>query len=368
MSVQHPSGTSHGDLTVAQAHIELAVTLSARSARPARWPHGPACDDRLRAFFLISAANVLWVDAMAAHPRVHAIDVSIEAAGMFSALEAAIATGRMQLVICGSGPGTLGVLWALPAARAQGAPILILVPLPPPWLVDGPDIQEAPVLPAAAPLCDDVIAMHDARALPRIAMRLHKLFAERKGAVVVLAAPTHLLGEPSAPVPDISRVQIRPPAPSRATIAEVAEWMSATTAPAAVLVGAGALPYLDRVEELIKRLGAVHFATPPAAAALGGSLGVIGNTQYGDVPRRLRELDVDCVLVLGSRLGTASGGGDPALFPDGCRVVHVDIDPVTTAPAMWHRDVLSVTSEIGEFLHAFAAVPLPREPREVDMR
>ena len=353
-----------GSTSLAQMQIDLAATLAELCARPPRLQvPGGAGDAGLCAFFLISAASVAWVDAAAAHPAIRAVDVSIEAMGAFAAIEASIATGRLQVVICGSGPGTLGPLWALPAARAQGAAVLVLVPRTPAQLVDAADIQEVshrqPLhMTGSAGVYDDVIPLEDAAEMPRIALRLRRLFARPQGAVVQLSVPTNLLVQPCGPLPDLRRVQITTPAPSAQTIHRIAADLRAPGGPPAFLFGSGSVAYRDRLGPLAKRWGAVHFATPAAAGLVPGSLGVVGNAAYGDVPDRLRALDVRCVVIIGSRLGTASGGGDRALLPPACRVVVVDVEPAAlNAVAVRDHDVLAVTSEIGSFLDGLEQVP-----------
>jgi thiamine pyrophosphate-dependent acetolactate synthase large subunit-like protein len=208
-----------------------------------------------------------------------------------------------------------------------------------------------------AELYDDVLAMEDVDEIPRIALRLRHLFARRQGAVVQLSVPTNLLSRTCPPLPDLGAVQIGQPAPSARILARVTRLLAGPGGPPAFLFGSGAVAYRDRLGALVKRWDAVHFSTPAAAAILPGSLGVVGNAAHGDVPRRLRELDVRCVVVLGSRLGTASGGGDDALLPPGCHIVHVDVDPAVVAgnamATRGHR-VTFVLSDIGEFLGALA--------------
>jgi acetolactate synthase-1/2/3 large subunit len=348
--------------TLAQRLIELGVELADVSARPPRWTGAiDVLETATSAFFLISAANVFWVEAAVAHPRVRAVDVSIEAMATFAAIEASIATGRPQLVVCGSGPGTLGHVWAVPAARAQGACVLMLVPRTAPRLAGAIDIQESShyhqLHTVGAELYDDVLAMEDVDEMPRIALRLRHLFARRQGAVVQLSVPTNLLACACPPLPDLGAVQIGQPAPSARILAHVTRLLSGPGGPPAFLLGSGAVAYRDGLGALVERWGAVHFTTPAATAILPGSLGVVGNASHGDVPRRLRELDVRCVVVLGSRLGTASGGGDDALLPPGCHIVHVDVDPdvvAGNAVAIRGHPVTFVLSDIGEFLDALA--------------
>lgn len=358
-----------GEQTLAQRQIELAVTLAELCARPGRWHGGRSTGDPATCgFFLISAASVAWVEAAAAHPRIRAVDVSIEAMGVFAAIEASIATGRVQIVICGAGPGTVGPLWAIPGARAQGATVLVLVPRTPPHLVGATDIQESsddqPLHTAGAALYDKVIAMNDVAEMPRIAMKLRHLFARRQGAVVQLSVPTSLLPKVCPPLPDVAAVAIALPAPSASTITRVGELLSGPGGPPAFLFGSGAVAYRDRLPALLERWGAVHFTTPAATAIVPGSLGVIGNAACGDVARRLRELDVRCLVILGSRLGTASGGGNAALLPVGCQVVHVEVDAdavVGNAIATRGHEVMLVASDIGEFLDALEQFE-PRSP------
>jgi thiamine pyrophosphate-dependent acetolactate synthase large subunit-like protein len=358
------AGAAHP--TLAQVQIELAASLARACARPPRWPlPREASAPELCAFFLISAASVAWVDAAAAHPAVAAVDVSIEAMGAFAAIEASVATGRLQIVICGSGPGAVGPLWALPAARGQGASVLVLVPRTPAHLVDGTDIQEVshrqPLHALGAGIYDDVIPMEDMAEMPRVALRLRRLFARPQGAVVQLSVPTNLLFRPcDVQLPDLRRVQISPPAPSARALRQVAAELRAPGGPPAFLLGSGAVPYRDRLRALVTRWGGVHFSTPAAAAILPGSIGVIGNAAHGDVPRRLAELGVRVVVVVGSRLGTGSGGGERDLLPPGCSVVVVDVDPAAiNALALRDRRVLAVTSDIGCFLDGLDQLPEP---------
>lgn len=362
-------------LTVAQAQIEVGVQVSDRCARPPRWRGARAAGAPATcAFFLIGAASARWVDAAAAHPRVRAVDVSIEALGAFAAIEASKATGRVQIVIAGAGPGTLGLDWALPAAKAQGASLLVLVPRTPPHLVGAVDIQESshrhPLHMAGAALCDDVIAMEHIAEMPRIALRLRHMFARPQGAVVMLSTPTNLLTEPCPPLPDVHKVEIALPAPSERTMARVAELLTGSGGPPAFLLGSGCVPFRDALGPMLERWGAVHFTSPAATALVPRSLGGIGNAAYGDVPRALEELGVRCVVILGSRLGTGSGGANPKLFPEDCQIVQVDVDPDVTAAnavATWNRPVLSVTSDIGEFLAALQRVdPKPAYAITID--
>lgn len=366
---QTPSATTVAtEPTLAQAHINLAVELADACARPPRWlgdlaPGAPATC----AFSLISAASVAWVDAAAAHPRVRAVDVSIEAMGAFAAIEASKATGRPQVVIAGAGPGILGMNWAIPAAKAQGASLLVLAPRTPAHLVGCVDIQEAsyrsPLHMAGAVLYDDVIPMERVEEMPRISMRLRHMFARPQGAVVLLCAPVDLLNSTCPPLPDVHAVEVALPAPGARAMARIVELLTLSGGPPAFLLGSGCVPYRDALGALLERWRAVHFTTPAATTLVPGSLGVIGNAAFGDVPKRLRELNVRCVVVLGSRLGTASGGGNPELFPEDCHIVEIEVDAdVTAANAVctWNRSVLSVRSDLGEFLDALQrADPTP---------
>jgi acetolactate synthase-1/2/3 large subunit len=189
----------------------------------------------------------------------------------FAAIEASIASGRPQAVICGSGPGTLGVLWAIAAGRSQGARVLVLVPRTPPVLADSVDIQESsyayPLHAVGAELFDDVIALEHVDQMPRVALRVRQLFARPYGAVVQLTAPTDLLDCVCPPLPDFSRVTIAPAAPSTATIAEVRALLAGPGGPPAFLLGNGAGVFGERLGAVVARWGAVHFATPAAAGA-----------------------------------------------------------------------------------------------------
>ncbi|MEA2373186.1 MAG: hypothetical protein QOH12_3580 [Solirubrobacteraceae bacterium] len=353
-------GTGHpaGGTSLAWRQIELAVALADLCPAPPRW-HGRLDDQHATcAFFLISAASVGWVEAAAANPRVREVDVSIEAMAGFAAIEASLATGRVQVVICGAGPGTVGVLWAIPGARSQGAKVLVLVPRTPSSLVGATDIQESsyrePLHLAGRSLYDEVIPMESLAEMPRIALRLRHLFARAQGAVVALSVPTDLLGQPAPGLPDLSLVESALPGPSVAAMERVAGLLTGPGGPPAFLLGSGAIAHRERLSRLIARWGAVHFATPAAAGIVPGSLGVIGNAAKGDIPQRLREAEVRCVVILGSRLGTASGGG-AELLPPACPVVHVEVDPDITAgnalTTLGHR-VLMVASGIGEFIDA----------------
>ena len=118
------------------------------------------------------------------------------------------------------------------------------------------------------------------------------------------------------------------------------------------MLGSGSVAYAEKLGALISRMGAVHITMPAALGLLPDSLGLIGTAAEADVAARLRTVGPRCAFVLGTWRGTASGGGDTALLPKGCPVVHVDVAPyeaVGSAPAVRGHPLLSVTSEIGEF-------------------
>ena len=356
--------------TLAYRQLDLVATIADNSMLPARWAGkidaaAPACG----AFFLISAASVLWVEAAVAHPRIVPVDVSIEAMGAFAAIEASIATGRPQIVICGSGPGTLGPLWALPAARAQGASLLVLAPRTPPHLVGRTDIQASsyfePLHTAGAELYDATFPLTDVKEMPRISVALRHLFARPQGAVVQLCVPTHLLGKRCPKLPDPALIDVTLPAPSRRALERLAVWLDRPGGPPAFVLGGGSVACRDALAPILARLGAVHVTTPAAVGMLPGSLGVIGNASQPETAERLRAGDPRCIVVMGTRLGTASGGGDEALLPAGCPVVHVDIAPyaaIGSAAATRGREILSIPADIGEFIAALDALVPETEP------
>jgi thiamine pyrophosphate-dependent acetolactate synthase large subunit-like protein len=346
--------------TVAQTLIDVAATLSDVCARPPRWQGAHGADrDGSCAFFLISAASVYFVEAAVAHPRIRATDVSVETQGAFAAIEASIATGRLQVVIGGSGPGTMGLLPAIPGARSQSATVLVLTPRTPAALVGAYDIQESsyfhPLHAVGAELYDAFIPLGDAAEMPRLATRLRQLFARPQGAVVHVSVPTNVLAQACPQPPPLHAIEVALPAPSAATVRRIVELMDSCGGRTAFLLGNGCVPYRGPLAELVARCGAVHFSTPAAAGILSGSLGVIGNAGSGEIPRRLRELDVRCLIALGTRTGTASGGANAELLPDGCSVVHVDLDAGAVAGnalATRNRPGLAVTADLGEFIDA----------------
>ena len=152
--------------TLAERQIDLVVQLAKVCARPGRWQGArdartpPTC-----AFGLISAASVAWVEAAAANAQIRTVDVSIEAMASFAAIEASLATGCLQVVVAGAGPGLAGHLWAVPAARSQGATVLVLAPRTPPHLVGANDIQEvsihSPLHLAGPGYFDEVVTLED---------------------------------------------------------------------------------------------------------------------------------------------------------------------------------------------------------------
>jgi thiamine pyrophosphate-dependent acetolactate synthase large subunit-like protein len=184
--------------------------------------------------------------------------------------------------------------------------------------------------------------------MPRIALHLRHLFSRRQGAVVALSVPTHLLASACPLLPDLGAVQIAQPAPSARTVADVLAQLAAPGGPPAVLIGSGAVAHRDKLHAFVRHWGAVHFTTPGANAILPGSLGVVGNAAHGDVPRRLRELDVDTTHLEPwdfTQQGSPRVGGRrvydetelegalaQALSWDGCFVVDVLIDPRVELP------------------------------------
>lgn len=354
--------------TLAERLIDYVAAIADSTAQPARWGgrievDAPACC----AFGLISAASVRWVEAAVRNPRVRMIDVSIEAMGAFAAIEASIATGRPQIVICGSGPGTLGVLWALPAARAQGARLLVLAPRTPAPLIGRTDIQESSYFSmphtVGSELYDATFPLADVREMPRIAVALRHLFARPQGAVVQISVPTDLLDRRCPKLLDPATLMIAPPAPGAAALAQITDWLQRPGGPPAFVLGSGSVAYAEKLGALISRMGAVHITTPAALGLLPDSLGLIGTAAEADVAARLRAVGPRCIFVVGTRLGTASGGSDAALLPKDCPVVHVDVAPyeaVGSAPAVHGHPLLSVMSEIGEFIAALdALLPSP---------
>ena len=347
--------------TIAQQQIATFLRICELCARPPRWTGRMDVRHEACAFFLISAPSVAWVEAAAEDGRLRLVDVCIEAMGTFAAIEASIATGVPQLVICGAGPGTLGHHWAIPGGRSQGASVLLLVPRTPPGLAGAVDVQEcssyAPLHQAGADLYDEVLTMDDVAEMPRIALRLRHLFARPQGAMVQLSVPVHLLGEPGPPLPDLGLVAAPLPAPSPATVADVARLLRTSGSRPAFLFGSGTMPFRHRLAALVERWDAVHFSTPPAAAIVPGSLGTIGNAAGGDVPAELCKRRVRCVVALGTRFGTASEGGNDELLPRHCHVVHVDADPTLVpgnAAATRGRRLTFIHSDIGVFLDALS--------------
>ncbi|HEX4363581.1 MAG TPA: thiamine pyrophosphate-binding protein [Solirubrobacteraceae bacterium] len=350
--------------TLAERQIDLIPALGDASPRAARWsgeiPHdAPACC----AFGLISAASVHWFEAAVAHPRVRVVDVSLEAMGAFAAIEASIATGRPQIVICGSGPGTLGVQWAIPAARGQGASLLVLTPRTPPELAGTTQIQESSFfsLPptVGAELFDANFILTSVLEMPRIAVALRHLFARPQGGVAQLSVPTNLLDRRCPKLLDPSALEIAPPAPGTRALARIAEWLALPGGPPAFILGGGCTGHGRELGNVIKRLGAVHLTTPGALGLLPNSLGLIGTSADADVAALLHVARPRCAFVIGTRLGTASGGNDAALLPKDCPIVHVDAEPsgsVGNAPATRTHRLLSVQSDVGEFVAALNAL------------
>jgi len=366
----------HREPTLGQRLIDLVPELAEVCARRPRWQGArdaripPTC-----AFGLISAASVAWTEAAAASKHIRLVDVSIEAMATFAAIDASIATGRLQLVIAGAGPGLAGHLWAVPAARAQSASVLVLAPRTPPQLAGMNRIQEVsgrqPVHLAGPGFYDEVVVMEDVAEIDLVALRLRRLFSRPEGAIVLLCVPTNLLARSCPPPPDLSLVTIAQPAPSAGTIEALAELLTLPGGPPAFLLGSGAIAYRDRLGPLLRRWNAVHFTTPAATAILPGSLGVIGNAAHGDIAGRLHELRVRCVVVLGSRLGEASGGTGEHLLPPNAHVVHIDVDPTLVpggAPVTRGRRVSFITSGIEELLDALERVEPPAPPHAISIR
>jgi thiamine pyrophosphate-dependent acetolactate synthase large subunit-like protein len=212
-------------------------------------------------------------------------------------------------------------------------------------------------------LYDAMFPLSDVREMPRVAIALRHLFARPQGAVVQISVPADLLDRRCPTLLDPASLTIAPAAPGAAALAQIAEWLQQPGGPPAFVFGSGAVAYGEKLGELVARMGAVHITTPAALGLLPDSLGLIGTAAEADVAARLRAVGPRCVFVVGTRLGTASGGGDVALLPKGCPVVHVDAAPyeaVGGAPAVRDHPLLSVTSEIGEFIGALdALLPSP---------
>jgi len=260
------------------------------------------------------------------------VDTRHEAAAGHAAQAYATATGGLGVAFCTSGPGFTNAFTAMANAHLDRTPVLFLTSSAPLREAELNVLQSGIDQVAAARTVTRwaVQAARVARIPDLAAQAIRRAHGGVPGPVL-LDVPIDVMfrsmQESLAPRPRTFRVP--PAAPSRESVAAVADVLRQAERPVIVL-GAGA----SRSPGAREALEALGKATGIPMVSTSGGLGVLPTSS----PARLggvTELAVlqhigktpDAILLLGARQGIQTNGRSSAVIPEGAAVVHVDVDP-----------------------------------------
>lgn len=279
-------------------------------------------------FALLGDANMHWAGAMAERD-IEFIYTRHEHAAVAGAAAFARATRSVGCATVTCGPGLTQIMTILPIAVRARIPLVIFAgeaPLRKAWYNQG--IDQAPFVTACGA---EYRALHDPADM---VAGVHEAFltAKRSGIPVVLGVPFDLQQLPAgeAPPQPVSDDLFKPPAPIEPdadSIAEAAEWISASERPV-VLAGLGAVDADAKAAciSLAQRTGALLATTLPAKGLFLDQdycLGVAG----GFATERAKEIFVEADLVIGLGTRLAAHAFDGGKLTPQARVIHIDIEP-----------------------------------------
>jgi acetolactate synthase-1/2/3 large subunit len=293
-----------------------------------------------------------------------------ESGAVFMAAEASLATGRPTVAYVTTGPGLTNALTGALSARDDGASVLLLSGMTPAAMRGRHPIQDTSRRGLGTGalhepgLFDDAWVLEDPGALESVARRLAELWARPQGAVVHLAVPLDVQGWPCP------HVDARPAA---ATVERVDAEHARTVASYlgrrfALWVGHGGRGAARSVRALAEAAGLPVVTTPRGRGVLGADhplwVGVSGMGGDADLPDRLREMGVERLLVLGSRLGEMATGHVDALVPPG-GLVHVDVDPTVPGASFPAARTVGLVGDVGAWCRALLPVVAPSALRPI---
>lgn len=309
------------------------------------------------AFGVIGGAIVPFCEALATAP-LRVVPCRHEGGAAYAATEQSLAADAPAIVYTTTGPGLTNALTGLLAAREEGARVVLISGMTAPHLRRRCALQEStavtlPGLYEGGRLFDDAFVIEHPAETPAVLRALARGLRRPGGYVAHLALPLSVQGMP-APAPGPAPPASPEPAPPPELVEAIVERLGARFG---VWIGHGARRHAGAVRRLLEETSAPNLTTPRAKGIVReggpGWLGVTGMGGHDDIGERLRELGVETLLVLGSRLGECATSHDEGLIPPG-GFVHVDLDPDVPGQAFPRAPVLPVHAGVGPVLAALA--------------
>ncbi|MEX0791345.1 MAG: thiamine pyrophosphate-binding protein [Actinomycetota bacterium] len=362
---QEAVSTSIGGATPAEQDLSFRL-VDALKHLGVRWAFG------------VSGGGIarVWRAVIEGLDQVH---FSHEQGAAFAAIEMSVATGDPVVVYTTTGPGITNAITGLVAARYEGARLILISPRTSPAQRGLVAVQETPgMMPSgdlfnAGWLFDDVFAVDAPEELETCLYRLEQRLLLRGPYLAHISIPVGLQNDAVGPLRLGSAASVHPAAPDAEAVALVADRLQGRRF--FVWVGHGARRAYPQVRELVERTGSPVVATPrgkgivsdrdPHLVMVGGLGGHLAGSQ-------LAAYKAEVGLVLGSRLGEASGGWDSDIVPAG-GLIQVDEAPGPFGPAGDLR--MTVQGDVGQFLEMLIPLldrsgnqprfpsPYPRFPR-----
>lgn len=309
------------------------------------------------AFGILGGGNAALVHALSNGP-IQVVQFRHEGGAAFAAVEAYFASGAPSVVFTTTGPGLLNALTGLSAARWDGAKVILVSAVTTAaqrgrWASQETGALTMPVsgLFTEGPLFNYATLVEDPRQLEGVLARLELGLTRPQGFVAHVALPIGIQSTLVARPRIVSAASIGRTSAGADAVATCARELKSGSF--AIWIGFGARNAGRLVRELAERASASVLSTPRAKGTFPEDhplyLGVTGVGGQEEVQQALVSDPPDRILVLGTRMGEGSSFWSSAFEPRN-GFIHVDLDSEAAAAAYPHIDVLSVQSEIGQFL------------------
>lgn len=264
----------------------------------------------------------IW-DALARN-EIEIVDVRHEAAAVYMAHATAELTGELSVAVVTAGPGLTNAVTAIANAYVGRSPVLVIsgrAPRPQTGMAAMQDLDQAGIVRPITRLVEQVSERH------HVVSRLDKVIAAALGAATgatgpsYIDFPTDLLDEVvhEADVPALAMRRRRAPvvAPDPVSVAQAAELIHGSSR-ILVIGGRSVRAAVAEVREFLAATTAVYLDS-------GESRGAIRDDVPGFVPavrgRAMNEADL--VITLGRRLDFQLGYGSPAVFAPDARFLRI---------------------------------------------
>ncbi len=289
----------------------------------------------------------------------HLIHTRHESGAAFMAAEDSLCTQRPSVVFTTTGPGWTNALSGLVAATYEGAKILAFT---------GATEQTDEVGFTFQPQHGGCLTALRALAAPNTRIGFSLLHTENElyrlldGWHAQLQAPGGFLGSALIPISlqcrNVAPWTLRPNSPKPVRV-EITDSYYADLGnqlhkgQTVVLVGWGSRRYAEQVQLLVDRLDAAVLSTPRAKGIYperrSQYLGITGHGGHPDTINRYRSLDVENLIILGTRLAELTSYYDPSFTPKR-GVIHVDADPLACTTRFLQVPRTSIIEDIGVFI------------------